>query len=311
MVGPRRETPYADVGAEEGPGSGLGAGVESHGGGGDVEPVEVRATEGAGGDVPRGYPGMPEVGNLPMPRRLLEQGVTDMVRISDARISGTAYVTCVLHVAPEAAVGDTVYRWEHLELIACQKVVGIVRTDSSAKAVEMARACLVAGLRVVEISLTTPGALDAVRQITGERDDVLIGAGTVLDEASARAAVLAGARLLLSPSLHPEVISCGHRYGASVMPGVDTPAEAVAAISAGADAVKLFPASRWTPESFLGMRAALPQIPFVATGGISPEAAPEWIAAGAVAVGMGASLTAGTAAEAAARVADLDAALNG
>ncbi|MGW4028835.1 bifunctional 4-hydroxy-2-oxoglutarate aldolase/2-dehydro-3-deoxy-phosphogluconate aldolase [Streptomyces sp. NPDC004838] len=207
-------------------------------------------------------------------------------------------------------MGDTVYRWEHLDLITRQKVIGIVRAQSSAQALEMARACLDSGLRVVEISLTTPGALDAIRQITAEREDALIGAGTVLDEASARAAILAGARLLLSPSLNPEVIACGHRYGASVLPGVDTPTEAVAAISAGADAVKLFPASRWSVESFRGMRAALPQIPFIPTGGITPETAPEWIAAGAVAVGMGASLTSGTPAEATARVETLTAALN-
>ncbi|MFF0450011.1 bifunctional 4-hydroxy-2-oxoglutarate aldolase/2-dehydro-3-deoxy-phosphogluconate aldolase [Streptomyces sp. NPDC004609] len=206
--------------------------------------------------------------------------------------------------------GETMYRWEQMDLIARQKVIGIVRTDSAVKAVEMARSCLDAGLRVVEISLTTPGALDAIRQITGERQDVLIGAGTVLDETSARAAVLAGARLLLSPSLHTEVINCGHRYGAIVLPGVDTPTEAVAAISAGADGVKLFPASRWSPASFRGMRAALPQIPFIPTGGINPQTAPDWIAAGAVAVGMGASLTAGTPEEAAARVAGLGAALN-
>ncbi|MGW6460180.1 2-dehydro-3-deoxyphosphogluconate aldolase, partial [Streptomyces sp. NPDC055078] len=92
------------------------------------------------------------------------------------------------------------YRWEHLELITRQKVIGIVRAESADDAVERARGCLRAGLRVVEISLTTPGALDAIRVIAAEHRDALIGAGTVLDAESARAATLAGARLLISPS---------------------------------------------------------------------------------------------------------------
>ncbi|MGW6460181.1 bifunctional 4-hydroxy-2-oxoglutarate aldolase/2-dehydro-3-deoxy-phosphogluconate aldolase, partial [Streptomyces sp. NPDC055078] len=111
-------------------------------------------------------------------------------------------------------------------------------------------------------------------------------------------------------SLHPEVIVCGHRYGATVIPGVDSPTEAIEALAAGADAVKLFPAGRWTPKTFRDMRAALPQIPFVPTGGITPDTAPEWISSGAVAVGMGAALTAGTPAEATARVSALVRALS-
>lgn len=202
------------------------------------------------------------------------------------------------------------YRWEQLNLITRQKVIAIVRAPSAEQAMEKARTCINAGLRVVEISLTTPGALDAIRQIAAEHEDALIGAGTVLDETSARAAILSGARFLVSPSLHREVIACGHRYGASVIPGADSPTEAIEALSAGADAVKLFPASRWTLESFRGIRAPFPQIPFVPTGGITAASAPLWIAAGAIAVGMGASLTDGPLQEATARVEELTTALN-
>ncbi|MFJ8747282.1 bifunctional 4-hydroxy-2-oxoglutarate aldolase/2-dehydro-3-deoxy-phosphogluconate aldolase [Embleya sp. NPDC127516] len=177
----------------------------------------------------------------------------------------------------------------------------------------MARACLVISLRVVEISLTTPDALEAIHTIAREHPDALIGAGTVLDAASARAAVSAGARFLVSPSLHRDVVKTAHRdvvetahrHGASAIPGVATPTEAIAAVTAGAHAVKLFPASQWTPGSFRDMRAALPQIPFVPIGGITPAHAPSWIAAGAIAVGIGASITAGTPEEAVTRVGEL------
>ncbi|MEU8139267.1 bifunctional 4-hydroxy-2-oxoglutarate aldolase/2-dehydro-3-deoxy-phosphogluconate aldolase, partial [Streptodolium elevatio] len=131
----------------------------------------------------------------------------------------------------------------------------------------------------------------------------------VLDAASARAATSAGARFLVSPSLHRDVIETAHRHGASVIPGACTPTEAVAAVAAGADAVKLFPASQWTPGSFRDMRGALPQIPFIPTGSIAVADAPAWIAAGAVAVGMGAKLAAGTPEESAARIKDLLASL--
>jgi len=201
------------------------------------------------------------------------------------------------------------YRWQQLHLIAHRKVVGIVRATSADEAGTMARACLATGLDVVEISLTTPDALDAIRTIAHEYPQALIGAGTVLDASSARAATLAGARFVVSPSLHREVIETAHRHGASAIPGVATPTEAVAALSAGADAIKLFPASQWSPKSFRDMRAALPQVPFVPTGGVTPATAPEWIAAGAIAVGMGASLTAGTPREAATRVRELLASL--
>ncbi|MEU8503822.1 hypothetical protein AB0C40_03640 [Streptomyces brevispora] len=98
--------------------------------------------------------------------------------------------------------------------------------------------------------------------------------------------------------------------GAGVIPGVDSPTEAIETLSAGADAVKLFPAGRWTLESFRGVRAPFPQIPFVPTGGITAAAAPLWIAAGPVAVGMGSSLTDGPLHEATARVEELTTALN-
>ncbi|MFI7243497.1 bifunctional 4-hydroxy-2-oxoglutarate aldolase/2-dehydro-3-deoxy-phosphogluconate aldolase [Streptomyces qinglanensis] len=186
------------------------------------------------------------------------------------------------------------YRWEITRAALEQRVLAIVRADSYEKAAATADILLAAGLTSLEVSLTTPYALDAIstlRRETGE--DVVIGAGTVLDGASARLAVDAGARFLVAPALDEEVIRTGHRYGVPVFPGVATPTEAVRALELGADGLKLFPAAQHGPGWLRDVRAALPQAPFLPTGGITLEEAPEWIAAGAVACGMGSALTDG------------------
>jgi 2-dehydro-3-deoxyphosphogluconate aldolase/(4S)-4-hydroxy-2-oxoglutarate aldolase len=203
------------------------------------------------------------------------------------------------------------YRWEIMSQIAEQRVIGIVRTATPVQAVETVRDMLAAGLRVVEVALTTPDALRAIREIAGSvSGDALIGAGTVLDAAAARAAIEAGARFLVSPSLHADVIQTGHRHGVAVIPGVATPTEIVRGLELGADALKLFPASGWSPSWLRDVRAALPQAPLVPTGGISVDSAPDWIAAGAVACGMGSALTSGGPSEASGRVARLLAAIH-
>lgn len=197
------------------------------------------------------------------------------------------------------------YRWEIVRAVTAQRVFGIVRSGSVEEAATGARAVLDAGLRAVEVALTTPGALTALARVRADRPEALLGAGTVLDGAAARAAVEAGARFLVSPSLHPEVIRTGHRYGVPVFPGVSTPTEMVRALEEGADALKLFPASAVGPSWLSDIRAALPQAPVIPTGGVTIEDAPEWIAAGAVACGMGSALTSGGAAAAGERVAAL------
>lgn len=197
------------------------------------------------------------------------------------------------------------YRWQVTQRIAEHGIVGIVRGDTAEQARHKSENCLRAGVEVLEVSLTTPDALAVVGTLATEHPDVLIGAGTVLDAPSARQAILAGARFLVAPSLNREVIATGHRHGAAVLPGADSPTEVVSALEAGADAVKLFPASRWSPSSMGDMLAAIPQAPMVPTGGISVEQVPEWISAGAVAVGMGSALSKGDADEASTRIAQL------
>ncbi|MFF0743929.1 bifunctional 4-hydroxy-2-oxoglutarate aldolase/2-dehydro-3-deoxy-phosphogluconate aldolase [Streptomyces sp. NPDC004111] len=197
------------------------------------------------------------------------------------------------------------YRWEIVRAVTEQRVFGIVRAGRAEAAVSAAEAVLDAGLHAVEVALTTPRALSAVARLTESRPDALVGAGTVLDGAAARAAVEAGARFLVSPSLHADVVRTGHRYGVPVFPGVATPTEMVRALEEGADALKLFPASAVQPSWLRDVRAALPQAPVIPTGGVTVENAPAWIAAGAVACGMGSALTSGGARQAGERVKSL------
>jgi len=146
----------------------------------------------------------------------------------------------------------------------------------------------------VEVSMTTPQALDAVAALAHASDPgaTLIGAGTVLGADNARDAVAAGARMLVSPILEQEVIEVAREHDVAVVPGCHTPTEMVHALRWGATAVKIFPAHTWTPAALRGLLEALPDLPCVPTGGVSPETAADWISAGALAVGIGSGLTA-------------------
>ncbi|SFO25725.1 bifunctional 4-hydroxy-2-oxoglutarate aldolase/2-dehydro-3-deoxy-phosphogluconate aldolase [Amycolatopsis rubida] len=197
------------------------------------------------------------------------------------------------------------YRWEITRAAVRQGVVGIVRTADAASAVAAARAVLDAGLKSVEIPLTNAGALVAIEELSAAYPDATIGAGTVLDESSATAAIRAGAQFLVSPSLHTAVLRTAHRYGIAALPGTGSVTEIVRAMEEGADAVKVFPASALGPQWIKDVRAALPQAPLVPTGGIAPEDVPRWLDAGAVACGIGSALTRGSAEDIRVRVAAL------
>ncbi|EMF00777.1 2-dehydro-3-deoxyphosphogluconate aldolase [Streptomyces mobaraensis NBRC 13819 = DSM 40847] len=198
------------------------------------------------------------------------------------------------------------YRWEITRAALGQRVLAMVRGDSYDQATLTSGTLLSAGLTSLEISLATPFALDAVATLAREvGDEALIGAGTVLDAASARMAVEAGARFLASPALDPEVLRTGHRYGVPVFAGVSTPAEIVRALELGADALKLFPAAGHHPGRVREIRSELPQAALVPSGGVGVDTAPEWIAAGAVACGIGGALAEGDRDAVAKRVEDL------
>ena len=183
------------------------------------------------------------------------------------------------------------YRFEVTARIAARRVIAIVRAGDPDVAVAAGDALVEAGIDVLEVALTTPDGLDAIRTLARRHPDALVGAGTVLDAASARLATLAGARFLVAPSLSLDVIAAGHRYGAAVLPGVRTPTEIVAALEAGADLLKLFPADDLGPDHLRALRAPLPQAPLVPTGGIDQDNARAWLDAGAVALGVGSWLT--------------------
>lgn len=186
------------------------------------------------------------------------------------------------------------YRWEITRAALAQRVFATIRGESYDQAAATADTLLSAGLTTLEISLTTPFALEAVTTLVREvGDDAVIGAGTVIDGVSARMAIDAGARFLLSPNLDEQVLRTGHRYGVPVFPGVATPTEAVRAMELGADALTLYPANSYTPDWVTDVRAILPQSPVLPVGGVTVGSAPDWIAAGAVAVGMGSALTEG------------------
>lgn len=198
-------------------------------------------------------------------------------------------------------------RYEIAKRIADHGVVAIVREKTADQARRTVQILLEAGQSVVEISTTTPGALEVIHEFTAQvtNDSVLIGVGTVLDETTARLASLAGARFVVSPTVDPSVLSTAHRYGMATLPGACTPTEALLAASSGADFVKLFPASAYGPDSVKDMLSALINVALVPTGGVTLKNAADYLRAGAVAVGMGSALTSGEPTEARARVAKL------
>jgi len=173
-------------------------------------------------------------------------------------------------------------------------VIAIIRTDSAEWAAELVDAVRQGGITAIEVTMSVPGALGLLADLSRRYgDQVLLGAGTVLDPETARQAILSGAQYIISPHLNVKTITLCQRYQIATMPGCQTVTEAMTALEAGADMVKLFPAEVLGPRYLKAVRAALPQIPFIPTGGIGPENAGEWIRAGAVAVGVGGELTRG------------------
>ncbi len=170
-------------------------------------------------------------------------------------------------------------------------IVAILRASRSDKLLKAADALLAGGVRAIEVTLTTPGALKIVEEATQHFGaDVAFGAGSVLDPESARAAILAGARFVVCPTVKLSTIELCRRYGVVVMPGAYTPTEILTAWEAGADIVKLFPSDIGGPAYLKAVRAPLPQIRIAPTGGIDLNNAADYIRAGAVTLGIGSAL---------------------
>jgi 2-dehydro-3-deoxyphosphogluconate aldolase/(4S)-4-hydroxy-2-oxoglutarate aldolase len=171
-------------------------------------------------------------------------------------------------------------------------IVPVVRATSAAEALAAVEAIRAGGIDILEITLTVPGAVQIIADLTRRLgDDALIGAGTVLDAEAAQACIDAGARFIVSPALDIPTIETCRRLGVPVFPGALTPTEVVTAWKAGADAVKVFPANAVGGASYLrSLKAPLPQIELIPTGGVSLKTVADFIAAGAFALGVGADL---------------------
>ena len=171
-------------------------------------------------------------------------------------------------------------------------LIPVVRAESSDIAMRAIDAIKQGGISVLEITMTVPGAIRVIEEVARRfGEDVIVGAGTVLDSETARACMLAGAQFIVSPALDLDTISCCRRYSIPVMPGAMTPSEVVAAWKAGADFVKVFPANAVGGPSYIkALKAPLPQIELVPTGGVSLKTAADFIKAGAAALGVGADL---------------------
>jgi 2-dehydro-3-deoxyphosphogluconate aldolase / (4S)-4-hydroxy-2-oxoglutarate aldolase len=170
-------------------------------------------------------------------------------------------------------------------------IVAVVRSPDGQQLVDVVRALADGGVTVAEITMTVPGALDVLRQVRQTLGDrVLLGAGTILDPETARAALLAGAEYIVAPTVNLDVIRLCQRYDKLVMPGAFTPTEILAAWEAGADIVKVFPADVLGPAFFKAVRAPLPQIRLMPTGGVDLTSAAAFLQAGACCLGIGSQL---------------------
>jgi 2-dehydro-3-deoxyphosphogluconate aldolase / (4S)-4-hydroxy-2-oxoglutarate aldolase len=171
-------------------------------------------------------------------------------------------------------------------------VVPVVRADSPEEALAAVEAIKAGGVPILEITMTVPGAIKVIEKIADKfGDEVVLGAGTVLDPETARACILAGATFIVSPALNLQTIELCRRYSVPICPGALTPTEVVTAWQAGADFVKVFPCSAMGGASYIkGLKAPLPQVELIPTGGVNLNTAIDFIKAGSSALGIGADL---------------------
>jgi 2-dehydro-3-deoxyphosphogluconate aldolase / (4S)-4-hydroxy-2-oxoglutarate aldolase len=170
-------------------------------------------------------------------------------------------------------------------------LVPVLRAHTEAQALALVDAIAEGGVDVLEITMTVPGAVHLLRRLTHERPDLLLGAGTVLDPETARMCIVEGAQFVVSPALNIATIELCRRYSVAVLPGALTPTEVVAAWQAGADVIKIFPANAMGGAPYLrALKAPLPHVEMVPTGGVSLTTAPDFLHAGALALGVGADL---------------------
>lgn len=187
--------------------------------------------------------------------------------------------------------GTMISKYETLQEIKESGVIAVIRMPDSQKLIEIAGAIKKGGVKCIEITMTTPKAIDVIKAVSASPErDILVGVGTVLDPETARSAILAGAEYVVSPTLNPDVIKMCRRYNKVVIPGAFTPTEILNAWEYGADIVKVFPASSVGPRYLKDIKGPLPHIELMPTGGVTIENAGDFIKAGACGVAIGGAL---------------------
>ena len=187
------------------------------------------------------------------------------------------------------------HKWETLSKITKTGLVAVVRASSVEDAERIAGACIEGGVTAIEMTFTVPRAHEVIAGLASRvsEERLLIGAGTVLDEETARIAILAGAQFIVSPALSARTARLCRRYQIPYMPGAGTAAEVLQALEEGADMVKVFPGEVLGPAFVKAILGPMPYAPLMPTGGVAVDNAADWIRAGCVALGAGSNLTAG------------------
>lgn len=186
-------------------------------------------------------------------------------------------------------------RIETIKNIIDSGVVAVVRAESKDQGKKIIEAVKAGGIKALEITMTVPGAVDIIKELVEEYkdEDVIIGAGTVLDPETARACILAGAKYIVSPCFSESSAKLCNRYRIPYMPGVMTPEQVITALEVGVEILKVFPGNAFGPSIIKAFKGPIPQGNYMPTGGVSIDNVEEWIKAGAVAVGTGSVLTKG------------------
>jgi 2-dehydro-3-deoxyphosphogluconate aldolase/(4S)-4-hydroxy-2-oxoglutarate aldolase len=186
-------------------------------------------------------------------------------------------------------------RIETIKKILDAGIVAVIRAESKDEAIKIIDAVKKGGIKALEITLTVPGAVDIIKEISEiyKDEDVIIGAGTVLDAETARVCILNGASFIVSPYFDADTVKLCNRYRIPVMPGIMTVKEAIEALEYGVEILKVFPGNAYGPSIISSFKGPIPQANFMPTGGVNLDNIKDWIKAGAVAVGTGSDLTRG------------------
>jgi 2-dehydro-3-deoxyphosphogluconate aldolase / (4S)-4-hydroxy-2-oxoglutarate aldolase len=188
-------------------------------------------------------------------------------------------------------IGDDQSRF--LAALAAERVIAILRCPGVAQAVESAKALIAEGIHIIEISLNTTGAVEAIEELSAYCANIpgaVIGVGTVLDAGTVKRAGAAGARFFVAPTFDSATVAAANDCGMAAIPGCATPTEMLQANQAGAAAIKVFPATLWTPEGLQNVVRAMPFLQLIPTGGVGIGQAAEWLAAGAAGLAIGSAL---------------------